>query len=1087
MAKPKILLVDADLKSRQMLEISLKKAGFSITNVDEGEKAIQLLDTYHPDLIISDVDLAGTMDGYLFCEVLKERPEGRKIPFVFLTKRKEVEDKVRGLELGVDDYLTKPIYLKEVIARVRLILDKKRQEDFDPSGGEPLFQGDLSQMSIVDLLQTMEFGQKTGVLHLDKGERGAKLFVKQGRVVHAVCENLVGERAVYRTLVWSDGQFRIEFKKNLQIQETITVSTQALIMEGMRRIDELERIKEQLPPFDIRLTIDSETILEEHPDRFPAKIENILAEFNGLATLEEVVDALPYDDLESLEIIGKLYFQGFLIEIDEMAPPPPAPVEREAPTDSKLPPAASTLDTQMLNLDEASRSIEEIKAKARMAAGAAKAAAEPEKPEKAAPAPAEPAGEATVDMSPPAVQGDDAPGDETGFELAPPPDSADEVRPTAEAESPELDMAPPEDDVEPVQEQQPVPEPSARQETNTERAPGGEASKSPSKPESRPPQSVEVVEPSKPLTDPVVSSPPPAAPVPQADRPAASSQDVPGTYGGQPPSGEARQPVSTGGGAGAAGSEVRPAAGGELPIARIYSVGKVEEQEQPESVDAKADSEATPAGQAGAEPAQPRNESGQAPAADPVSPPPPATPPAQQVETQQAPPAAPQPPAQQMPPQPPVQSQITQQYPPQYQSPYGPPQQPGGPGMAPIGDYTIPGMPPGAQYPGMMPGQQTYTGSPTVLGDAPPDRKKWLIAGGIAGVMIIVLGLVFAFRGGGGGVSDSADPSDPYQVAERAFELVEQGQWASGIRLANQVLETNGDVPLALYARAKAQEQLGKISDAIVAYERALEISPTLYPARYDYLALQFAQNENPARLRQQLDDLLFRIDSDKDPALYRKVIFLGLKIDIAAKDWDRARKTLKSAQGVAPNDPQLAMLAGQIPEASSSPAPKPAPKPVAKAAPRPAAKPAPKPAAKPVQKPAPTPAPAPAAEPELSASEKANQLHEKGISFYRKGYLRNAKRTLEEATKLDANNDEIWVDLGRVLVELGEDREAMQVFTTAGKINPRNPRIWNNLGSLYMFQGDMDRAKKSFEAYLDLVPQDSQEAREIRKVLDNL
>ncbi|RMF17548.1 MAG: DNA-binding response regulator, partial [Candidatus Dadabacteria bacterium] len=149
MARPKVLLVDADIKNRQMLEISLKKGGFTVTATEHGEKALQLLDTYRPDLIISDIDLAGSMDGFLFCQLLKDQSRAEDIPFIFLTSRKAVEDKIKGLELGVDDYLTKPIYLKEVLARARIIIDRKRQENIDSDTGTQSgqFQGDLSQMS----------------------------------------------------------------------------------------------------------------------------------------------------------------------------------------------------------------------------------------------------------------------------------------------------------------------------------------------------------------------------------------------------------------------------------------------------------------------------------------------------------------------------------------------------------------------------------------------------------------------------------------------------------------------------------------------------------------------------------------------------------------------------------------------------------------------------------------------------------------------------------------------------------------------------------------------------------------------------
>lgn len=316
MAKPKILLVDPDEKSLSMMTISLKKAGFNVTGASNGEEAWELVRTSAPDLIISDTKMP-RVDGFTFCAKLKESAEFKQIPFIFLTREKSVDDKIRGLELGVDDYLTKPIYLKEVLARVKLLLEKREKEKIEFVPPDPQFSGSLADMGVVDLIQTMEMGQKSGIVYLSRAGFQASIAFNRGRIVDAQVANTRGENAVYKLLLWSDGTFRIDFRGTDEIEPTVNLSTQGLIMEGMRRIDELVRIKEQLPPLDSYLAIDSQMILEEHPDQFPEKIENILAEFTGNQTIQQVVDKLPYDDLECMEIVAKLYFQGFLMPVQE--------------------------------------------------------------------------------------------------------------------------------------------------------------------------------------------------------------------------------------------------------------------------------------------------------------------------------------------------------------------------------------------------------------------------------------------------------------------------------------------------------------------------------------------------------------------------------------------------------------------------------------------------------------------------------------------------------------------------------------------------------------------------------------------------
>src|SRR5262245_32666940 len=161
MAKQSLLLVDGDTKSLRVLEVSLKKAGFNVTTAVSGLDALGKVDTAAPDLIISDTKMA-EMDGFEFCQKLKRMPEWASIRFIFLTSHTDVEDKVRGLELGVEDYLTKPIYVKELITRVKILLQKKqRQSIADAPGGKresarTKFAGQLADMAVVDLIQTIE-------------------------------------------------------------------------------------------------------------------------------------------------------------------------------------------------------------------------------------------------------------------------------------------------------------------------------------------------------------------------------------------------------------------------------------------------------------------------------------------------------------------------------------------------------------------------------------------------------------------------------------------------------------------------------------------------------------------------------------------------------------------------------------------------------------------------------------------------------------------------------------------------------------------------------------------------------------------
>ena len=311
MAKKNLLLVDSDAKSQRLLEVSLRKAGFSVTTAVNGADAIEKVALSMPDLIISDTKMP-TLDGFEFCERMKADGKTKNIPFVFLTAQKNIEHKIRGLELGVDDYLTKPIYLKEVVTRIRILLERREKETLerrDRSG----FSGFLGDMGVVDLLQTIEIGRKTGILTLKNGPQEGKIYFRSGKVVDAEMGKLHGEKAIYRFLVWADGNFEIDFV-NHDRADAIDVSTQGLLMEGMRRVDEWGLMLEQLPPLQSRFDIDYREFASRLAE-IPDEVNSILRLFDGQRTLMEIVDASDFGDLEALNIISKLFFEGLIYDV----------------------------------------------------------------------------------------------------------------------------------------------------------------------------------------------------------------------------------------------------------------------------------------------------------------------------------------------------------------------------------------------------------------------------------------------------------------------------------------------------------------------------------------------------------------------------------------------------------------------------------------------------------------------------------------------------------------------------------------------------------------------------------------------------
>jgi DNA-binding response OmpR family regulator len=312
-AKKQLLLVDADPRSVRVLEVSLKKAGYSVTTATDGADALSKIEFSIPDLILTDTRLP-RLDGYELVRRLKEHTEFAQLPVVFLTSQKSIEDKIRGLELGVEDYLTKPIFVRELIARVNLLLARRTQEKMAtsmPTSRRTRLSGSLEDMGVVDLLQTFEVSRKGGIARISSGRRETRVFFRDGKVVDAQLGQLRGEEAVYRALIWTSGTFEVEFCP-VSNEDIIPTSTQGLLMEGMRRVDEWGRLCEQLPSMKTIFEVDHEQLVERL-NEIPDELNGILRLFDGKRTLIDVVDESPFEDLSTLSTITKLYFEGLLV------------------------------------------------------------------------------------------------------------------------------------------------------------------------------------------------------------------------------------------------------------------------------------------------------------------------------------------------------------------------------------------------------------------------------------------------------------------------------------------------------------------------------------------------------------------------------------------------------------------------------------------------------------------------------------------------------------------------------------------------------------------------------------------------------
>ena len=311
MVQKSLLLVDADPRSLRVLDVSLRTAGYELASCGDVEAALARIAASPPDLLLLDTRLPGA-SGFELVEAVRKNPASERMPIIILSSDTSVESKVRGLKLGVDDYLTKPIYLKEILARIQLALSRVERDSLARRGpsGKTRLTGSLADMGIVDLLQTIDLGRKSGALELRAGDRRGEVSFREGQVLDARLGPLRGERALYRMLLWSDGEFAIDFRAVTDAQR-VAVPTQGLLMEGMRRLDEWSRLTARLPPLDVPLDVDV-SALRDRLTEVPDEANPLLCRIDGRRSALAVLDATEADDLVTLDLLATLCEGGIL-------------------------------------------------------------------------------------------------------------------------------------------------------------------------------------------------------------------------------------------------------------------------------------------------------------------------------------------------------------------------------------------------------------------------------------------------------------------------------------------------------------------------------------------------------------------------------------------------------------------------------------------------------------------------------------------------------------------------------------------------------------------------------------------------------
>lgn len=148
--KTTILIVDDDLQLLQLVALNLELEGYAVLLAGDGQQALSQIETHAPDLVLLDL-MMPRMSGFAVCHRVREFST---VPIIIITAQGRSQDKVRGLDLGADDYLTKPLNMDELLARVRAVLRRAQVTEDERALQTAMTIGDL----------TIDFGQQLVLL-----------------------------------------------------------------------------------------------------------------------------------------------------------------------------------------------------------------------------------------------------------------------------------------------------------------------------------------------------------------------------------------------------------------------------------------------------------------------------------------------------------------------------------------------------------------------------------------------------------------------------------------------------------------------------------------------------------------------------------------------------------------------------------------------------------------------------------------------------------------------------------------------------------------------------------------------------------
>jgi DNA-binding response OmpR family regulator len=210
--KKKILVVDDDPAMLNLLQTELSPE-FEVLTAENGEKGLLLSMQGSPQLIISDINMP-ELNGWEFCYLTRQIPSTKTIPFVFLSSRTELPDRIQSLRLGADDFIAKPFSMETLLNRIRIVFERVRRRE-KAIASKTAFDDQINTL-MIDLLEYLRANKRSGIVEFHRLGQQGMISLSEGQIIEANFEEQKGKNAIRAMILLKSGEVAFKERKMLK-------------------------------------------------------------------------------------------------------------------------------------------------------------------------------------------------------------------------------------------------------------------------------------------------------------------------------------------------------------------------------------------------------------------------------------------------------------------------------------------------------------------------------------------------------------------------------------------------------------------------------------------------------------------------------------------------------------------------------------------------------------------------------------------------------------------------------------------------------------------------------------------------------